>query len=153
MFNTADDEEAKRDQLENNLLEANNKLRVAKRDKWRAVAASAAIKSAYKRRLGLLAAKRELRAPAENCSVERGKQIAGMTRQSEASMSHALTLHVLQRQLKKVHVNAGNSKPKGGMVYPQWVMTAICELHTCGALPSSIGKILKVMYQILYNLQ
>lgn len=151
VFKTAVDEEAKRDQLENDLSEANSKLRVANRDKRSAVAVSAAAKSVNKRRLGLLAAERELRVAAEDRAIEMGKQIAAMTRESEASMSDALNSHVLQRQLKKVRVNAENGKPGGGMVYPQWVMTAICELLTCGASPSSIGKILKVMYQILYD--
>ena len=56
-----------------------------------------------------------------------------------------------KRQLKKVRANAGNGKPGGGMVYPQWVMTTICELLTCGATPSAIGKILKATYRVFYD--
>jgi hypothetical protein len=56
-----------------------------------------------------------------------------------------------KQQLKKVHANANNGKPGGGMVYPQWVMATICELLTCGASPSAIGKILKAMYVVFYD--
>lgn len=107
--------------------------------------------AANKRKSKRLAVERESRIVAEDRAIEMGKQIASMTTESEHSMMDALNSHVLKRRLKKVRVNAANGKPGGGMVYPQWVMTAICELLTCGASPSAIGEILKVMYRTLYN--
>ena len=132
-----------------NAMEQSNKLRQASKDRRKAVASMEAAKSSKKRRTEQLTVERESRTDAEDRATEMGKKMAAM--ESEIAATDSLITHAKKRKLRKVRVNADNGKRGGGMVYPQWVMTAICELLTCGASPSSIGDILKVMYRILYN--
>jgi hypothetical protein len=98
-----------------------------------------------------LATERESRKAAEDEATELGKKLAAMSKDVDASESIPILTHMQKRQLKKVRANAENGKPGGGMVYPQWVMATICELLTCGASPSAIGKILKATYRVFYD--
>ena len=123
----------------------------ARKGKRKAEAAASAAKLASVRKSTRLANETESRKKAEDEATELGKKLAAIARDNGSSGNMPILSHMQKRQLKKVRANADNGKPGGGMVYPQWVMTTICELLTCGAAPSAIGKILKATYRVFYD--
>jgi hypothetical protein len=133
------------------LLETQAACKKARKGKRKAEAAATTAKSASVRKSSRLAVETESRKKAEDEATELGKKLAAISRDNVSSGNIPILSHMQKRQLKKVRANAGNGKPGGGMVYPQWVMTTICELLTCGAAPSAIGKILKVTYRVFYD--
>ena len=123
----------------------------ARKGKRKAEAAASAAKLASVRKSTRLANETESRKKAEDEATELGKKLAAIARDNGSSGNMPILSHMQKRQLKKVRANADNGKPGGGMVYPQWVMATICELLTCGAPPSAIGKILKATYRVFYD--
>ena len=141
------DEEALAREL-SEMRKSRNEARTGKR---KAEAAATTAKSASVRKSSRLAVETESRKKAEDEATELGKKLAVVSREGDTSATIQILSHKQKRQLKKVRANAGNGKPGGGMVYPQWVMTTICELLACGAAPSAIGKILKATYRVFYD--
>ena len=133
------------------LSEMQSKCNEVRKEKRKVVAQLTAVKTTSRRKSSRLATERESRKAAEDEATELGKKLAAMSKDVDASESIPILTHMQKRQLKKVRANAENGKPGGGMVYPQWVMATICELLTCGASPSVIGKILKATYRVFYD--